>query len=57
VRWATPQIIKLLRFEMLEVPFIMRYRKGVLERGRIDGQRVWDVLEKVGFRGTVSPPA
>ncbi len=49
MRGATLQIVKLLRFEMLEVPFIMRYRKGLLERGHIDGQQVWDVLEKVCF--------
>ena len=47
VQAAIAEIIKLLRFDMLEVPFIMRYRKGVLERARIPPQRVWDVLEKV----------
>jgi hypothetical protein len=44
---AIAEIIKLLRFDMLEVPFIMRYRKGLLERAMIQPQRLWDVLEKV----------
>jgi hypothetical protein len=47
VQAGIAEIIKLLRFDMLEVPFIMRYRKDLLERARIRPQRVWDVLEKV----------